>query len=106
LPVPRNTSRPARTGLRPGLDDLDEIAAMSRKLTRPLNVYAGYEGVPAVADLQRAGVRRVSLGCGPFQALLAHARRIATEALGEGTYTAMTADMLDNGDVNALFTRA
>ena len=37
----------------------------------------------------------MSLGCGPFQALLAHARRIATEALGEGTYTAMTADMLE-----------
>jgi 2-methylisocitrate lyase-like PEP mutase family enzyme len=89
----------------PGLDNLDEIAAMSRKLERPLNVYAGYEGVPPVADLKRAGARRVSLGCGPYQALLAHARRIATEALGEGTYAAMTADMLDNGAVNALFAR-
>jgi 2-methylisocitrate lyase-like PEP mutase family enzyme len=87
----------------PGLENLDEIASMARTLARPLNVYAGYEGIPAVDALRRAGVRRVSLGGGPLQALLAHARRIATEALDEGTYAAMTADMLDNGEVNALF---
>jgi hypothetical protein len=45
-------------------------------------------------------VRRVSLGCGPLQAVLALARRIATEALDAGEYTAMTASMLSASDVN------
>jgi 2-methylisocitrate lyase-like PEP mutase family enzyme len=89
----------------PGLEDLDETARLSRALSRPLNVYAGYEGIASVDALVRAGVRRVSLGCGPLQALLAHARRIAAEALDAGTYSTMTAAMLGNGEVNALFAR-
>src|SRR5262245_50655945 len=59
-----------------------------------------------VADLWRAGVRRVSLGCGPFQAALALARRIATETLIEGTYAAMTADMLSAKEANSLFSQS
>jgi len=72
----------------------------------PLNIYAGYAGLPPVAALQRAGVRRVSLGCGPFQAALALARRVATEALNDGTYTAMTTSMLSAGEMNSLFLKA
>jgi len=59
-----------------------------------------------VTDLRRAGVRRVSLGCGPFQAALALARRIATETLIEGTYAAMTADMLSAKEANSLFSQS
>jgi 2-methylisocitrate lyase-like PEP mutase family enzyme len=87
----------------PGLERIEEIERMTRELTRPLNIYAGYAGLPSVAALWRAGVRRVSLGCGPFQAALALARRIAAEALNEGIYTSMTADMLSVGEVNKLF---
>jgi 2-methylisocitrate lyase-like PEP mutase family enzyme len=87
----------------PGLDDIAEIERMVHDVPRPLNVYAGYEGVAQIPALARAGAKRVSLGCGPFQALLALARRIATEALGDGTYAAMTASMLSNREVNALF---
>jgi 2-methylisocitrate lyase-like PEP mutase family enzyme len=87
----------------PGLESIDDMERMAREIDRPLNVYAGYEGIPPVEALRSAGVRRVSLGCGPFQALLALARRIATETLTEGTYSAMTADMIDNGDLNSLF---
>lgn len=87
----------------PGLEDVEEMARMSRAVARPLNIYAGYQGLPPVDALRRAGVRRVSLGCGPLQALLAQARAMARETLGAGTYTAMTASMLGNAEVNALF---
>ena len=76
---------------------------MAQALPRPLNIYAGYAGLPPVDELRRAGVRRVSLGCGPFQAALALARSIATETLNAGTYTAMTANMLSAREANSLF---
>jgi 2-methylisocitrate lyase-like PEP mutase family enzyme len=88
----------------PGLESLEEMARLAQAVERPLNIYAGYAGLPPVAELRRAGVRRVSLGCGPFQAALALARRIATETLNEGTYTAMTTNMLSASEANSLFT--
>ena len=51
----------------------------------------------------RAGVRRVSLGCGPFHAVLAPTRRITTETLNEGMYAAMTTAMLSLSEANGLF---
>jgi 2-methylisocitrate lyase-like PEP mutase family enzyme len=89
----------------PGLEKLEEMEQMVRILTRPLNIYAGYAGLPPVNELRRVGVRRVSLGCGPLQAALALARRIAAETLVNGTYTAMTANMLSAAEANALFSR-
>jgi 2-methylisocitrate lyase-like PEP mutase family enzyme len=89
----------------PGLEKLDEMTRIAQAVEQPLNVYAGFPGLPPVESLREAGVRRVSLGCGPFQAALALARRIATETLNEGTYTAMAANMLSLGEVNDLFSR-
>lgn len=89
----------------PGLDNLEEIERMARAVSRPLNIYAGYEGLPSINALQQAGVRRVSLGCGPMQATLALARRIATEALNKESYTAMTTSMLSVGEINSLFSK-
>lgn len=88
----------------PGLESLEEMERMARLLTRPLNIYAGYAGLPPVDELRRAGIRRVSLGCGPLQAALALTRRIARETLTDGTYTAMTGDMLSHAEANGLFT--
>jgi len=90
----------------PGLESPEEMARLAQAVERPLNIYAGYAGLPPVAELRRAGVRRVSLGCGPFQAALALARRIAIETLNEGTYAAMTTDMLSAGEANSLFPKA
>ncbi len=87
----------------PGLTSIDEISSLARAVDRPLNAYAGYDGAPSVDALRRAGVRRISLGCGPLQAVLALTRRIGVEALEQGTYAAMTADMLSVGEVNDLF---
>jgi 2-methylisocitrate lyase-like PEP mutase family enzyme len=89
----------------PGLENLEEMTRMAQVLPRPLNIYAGYAGLPPVNELRRAGIRRVSLGCGPLQAALALARRIATETLNEGMYAAMTAEMLSAKEANSLFSQ-
>jgi len=86
----------------PGLADIGEIASLARAVGRPLNIYA-YSGVPPVSALANANVRRVSLGCGPLQASFALTRRIAAEALEQGAYAAMTADMFPVAAANALF---
>ena len=88
----------------PGLDQIDDIRRMAQQLSLPLNIYAGYEGVPDVKALSEAGVKRVSLGCGPLQSVLGLARRIVTETLEEGTYRTMVAGMLSNQEINKLLT--
>lgn len=87
----------------PGLDVLADVARLAQAIDRPLNVYAGYPGVPAVEALAAAGVRRVSLGCGPLQAAYALLRRVAGQALRQGRYEAMTADMASTAELNRLF---
>ena len=86
----------------PGLADIDEIARVVRAVPRPLNVYAG-PGVPSVPELAAAGVRRLSVGCGPMQAVLGLTRRIAEELLTTGTYATMTEGALSYGEANELF---
>jgi 2-methylisocitrate lyase-like PEP mutase family enzyme len=89
----------------PGLIDLAAITHLAAVAGAPLNVLA-FDGAPSVPALAEAGVARVSLGCGPMQATLGLARRIAREVLGAGTYVAMGEGALSVGEVNALFTRA
>jgi 2-methylisocitrate lyase-like PEP mutase family enzyme len=87
----------------PGLADATEIATLVRWLPVPLNVYAGYPGAPVSQVLQQLGVRRISLGCGPIQAALAHLGAMAAEALDEGRYDTMGKRMLSPAEANALF---
>jgi 2-methylisocitrate lyase-like PEP mutase family enzyme len=87
----------------PGMDQLDELSRFARAIDLPLNVYAGYAGVPDVAALAAAGVRRVSLGCGPLQSALGLLGRIAAETFTDGRSDAMTHGMADVGSLNSLF---
>lgn len=86
----------------PGLLDLDALSHLVRAVPLPLNVLA-WPGAPSVPDFAAAGVARVSVGCGPMQAVLGLARRMAEELLGAGTYAAMRGGP-SVGEVNALFT--
>jgi 2-methylisocitrate lyase-like PEP mutase family enzyme len=88
----------------PGIADPEEIARLARTLPRPLNVYA-FRGVPPVRELARLGVGRVSVGCGPMQATLGLARRIAVELFEGGTYEHMAEGALSVGEANHLFVR-
>ena len=89
----------------PGMASLEEIAGLAAAVTLPVNVYAGHAKAPAVQVLAAAGVRRISLGCGPLQSALGLLGRIAAEAFdaGHGSFHAMGEGMLSAGEVNALF---
>ncbi|MFC4761852.1 isocitrate lyase/PEP mutase family protein [Dyella koreensis] len=87
----------------PGLADAEDIATLVRWLPVPLNVYTGYPGAPVSQALQQLGVRRISLGCGPMQAALAHLGTIAAEALDDGRYDTMGKQMLTTAEANGLF---
>lgn len=87
----------------PGLADPQDIAALAGSLPVPLNIYAGYPGAPDSQVLHTLGVRRISLGCGTTQAVLAHLASIASEAINEGRYETMGHAMLTVGQVNGLF---
>jgi 2-methylisocitrate lyase-like PEP mutase family enzyme len=85
----------------PGLLDLGVLAALTGKVSLPVNVMAG-PGAPDVAALRAAGVRRVSLGQAITQAAYTLARQAAAEVLTAGTYDSITgADSF--GDINGRF---
>jgi len=86
----------------PGMD-IEDVFPFARAIALPLNVYAGGGWAPRVHLLRRAGVRRISLGCGPLQSVYGSLRKIADEAFAYGTYNAMGGCMLSFGEVNALF---
>ncbi len=88
----------------PGVGDAGGIARLVAGLRGPLNIYAG-PGVPPVADLATLGVRRLSVGCGPYQACLALVARAVDELLDHGTYAAFTSDQLSGGDLRELLAR-
>jgi len=86
----------------PGLD-LMAVARFVRAARLPVNVYAGAGWAPPVQGLAQAGVRRVSLGCGPLQSAFGLLRQVAVEAFRQGSYTVMSSNMLPAGDINNHF---
>jgi 2-methylisocitrate lyase-like PEP mutase family enzyme len=90
----------------PDMGDLDKdtISALVDALEAPLNIIAG-ENTPPVAELEEMGVSRLSFGPRPMRAALALVRKIAREALVQGTYKLMTKDALSYAEVNAWFDR-
>jgi 2-methylisocitrate lyase-like PEP mutase family enzyme len=69
----------------PGISDLEEIRQLVASVDRPVNVLAR-PGVPAVAELAEAGVRRVSVGGAFAFAALGTLVEAATELRDAGTY--------------------
>jgi 2-methylisocitrate lyase-like PEP mutase family enzyme len=87
----------------PGLLDLAILERLVKSTPLPINAMAG-PGAPSIADLQRVGVRRVSLGTALAQAAYGTTRRIAAEALEKGTFEAL-AGAPAYGEVNSSFPR-
>jgi 2-methylisocitrate lyase-like PEP mutase family enzyme len=85
----------------PGIADHDGIARLVAALNGPLNAYA-IPGTPNVGELTALGVRRVSVGCGPYQACLALIERATTQLLTEGRYDAFLDEHLPYGEMLAL----
>lgn len=86
----------------PGMD-LQDVASFAKAVPVPLNVYAGGGWAPPAHGLRQAGVRRVSVGCGPLQSAFALLRRVAREAFKNGTYDVMSQGMLAVDEINGLF---
>ena len=84
----------------PGVADAATIGRLVAAVEGPLSVLAG-PATPPVAELERLGVRRVSVGPGLARAALAAAAAGAEEALGAGTF-AFTRNALAHANLNEL----
>ncbi|HLK61079.1 MAG TPA: isocitrate lyase/phosphoenolpyruvate mutase family protein [Chthonomonadaceae bacterium] len=85
----------------PFVTDGPTIARLAAAIEGPLNVLA-MPGTPPVAELERLGVKRVSVGSGPHRSTLALVRRIAQELREEGVYGSFMAQTIPYPEVNKL----
>ena len=85
----------------PGVTDMPTLTQLVRSAAGPLNVLAG-PGMPPVADLQRIGIARLSVGSGIMRATLALARDAADELLQKGTYNTFLDRNIPYSEVNEL----
>jgi 2-methylisocitrate lyase-like PEP mutase family enzyme len=88
----------------PGVKDTQTIAQLVRGVSGPLNILATV-GTPPVAELQRLGVARVTVGSGPMRATLGFLQRMARELAQEGTFSLMTEGAISYPDTNRLLQR-
>jgi 2-methylisocitrate lyase-like PEP mutase family enzyme len=87
----------------PGLKDSETIARLVQAVECPLNILA-VPGTPSIAELEKMGVARVSVGSGFMRATLGLLRRAAEELKSAGTYSAL-ADGVPYDQVNKLLSR-
>jgi 2-methylisocitrate lyase-like PEP mutase family enzyme len=85
----------------PGLPDLEAVRAVCRAVKKPVNFMAGMRGKSfTVAELQAAGVKRISVAASLYRAAMTGLADAAREAMGSGTFTyldrAMTTPELNN----------
>jgi 2-methylisocitrate lyase-like PEP mutase family enzyme len=85
----------------PGLPDLEAVRAVCRAVKKPVNFMAGIRGKSfTVAELQAAGVKRISVAASLYRAAMTGLADAAREAMASGTFTyldrAMTTPELNN----------
>jgi 2-methylisocitrate lyase-like PEP mutase family enzyme len=85
----------------PGVTDIPTLTQLVHSVPGPLNVLAG-PGMPLVADLQRIGIARLSVGSGIMRATLAVARDAAEDLLQKGTYSTFLDRNIPYNEVNEL----
>ncbi|HTG28862.1 MAG TPA: isocitrate lyase/phosphoenolpyruvate mutase family protein [Methylomirabilota bacterium] len=85
----------------PGVTDMATLTQLVQSVVGPINVLAG-SGMPPVADLQRIGIARLSVGSGIMRATLALARDAADELLQKGTYNTFLDRNISYSEVNEL----
>jgi len=85
----------------PAVRDAETIERLVREIDGPLNVLA-VAGTPAVAELARLGVARISVGGGAMRAALTLVERQAAAVIATGDFGAMLDDALPFGNINSL----
>ena len=86
----------------PGVRDAETIGRLAKAVNGPLNILAT-AGAPNISELERLGVRRVSVGSGPMRAAMGLTQRIAKELKEHGTFASMTEGAMPYLDANKLF---
>ena len=72
----------------PGLPDLEAVRKVCQSLARPVNFMVGIKGKSfSVAELEQAGVRRISLASSLFRAAMTGLVEAAREVKERGTFT-------------------
>src|ERR1700686_5100445 len=85
----------------PGVTDMPTLTQLVHSVPGPLNVLAG-PGMPLVADFQRVGIARLSVGSAIMRATLAVAGDAAEELLQKGTYNTFLDRNIPYHEVNEL----
>jgi 2-methylisocitrate lyase-like PEP mutase family enzyme len=86
----------------PFVSDREILARLVREIRGPINVL-GTPAAPPVPELEKMGVRRVSVGSGPARAAYGHLRRVAAELKDKGTYATMADGAVSYADMQSLF---
>jgi len=86
----------------PFTSDAATIARLVKEIRGPINVLAT-KASPPIAELERLGVRRVSVGSGIARAAYSVARRAAQELFERGTYGPIAEATLTHADLQKLF---
>ncbi|MDX2032332.1 MAG: isocitrate lyase/phosphoenolpyruvate mutase family protein [Blastocatellia bacterium] len=83
----------------PGLPDLDAVRAVCRAVSRPVNFMAAIRGRSfSVAELEAAGVRRISLATSLYRAAMTGLFHAAQEVREQGTFAYLD-QILDSGQL-------
>ncbi|MGH9431564.1 MAG: isocitrate lyase/PEP mutase family protein [Terriglobia bacterium] len=85
----------------PGVADRETITALVRGINGPINILAGPSTLPT-GELEKMGVRRVSLGSGPMRAAMGTFRRVAQELLEKGTYETIKQASISYDEMNQM----
>lgn len=87
----------------PGLPDLDAVRAVCKAVKKPVNFMAGIRGRSfSVAELQAAGVKRISVATSFYRAAMTGLVEAAREAMERGTFTYLDRTMA-TPDLNSYF---
>jgi 2-methylisocitrate lyase-like PEP mutase family enzyme len=85
----------------PGLPDLDAVRAVCAAVSKPVNFMAGIRGKSfTVAELQAAGVRRISLATSLYRLAMTGVVEAAREVKEKGTFSYLDRS-LNTPDLNA-----
>ncbi|MGA2483999.1 MAG: isocitrate lyase/phosphoenolpyruvate mutase family protein [Candidatus Acidiferrales bacterium] len=88
----------------PGIRDRETITKLVQALAAPLNVLVS-PGCPPLAELQKMGVARASVGSALMRATLGVVRRVGKELLETGTYSSLFDDAVPFPELQRLLTR-
>ena len=86
----------------PGLPDLDAVRAVCAAVTKPVNFMVAIRGRSfSVAELQAAGVRRISLATSLYRAAMTGLVAAAREVAGQGTFGYLDGGLLTSAELGA-----